>query len=52
MQYSLQYSYLIVPFYAGTHVALALSYLYPAALFRASLVVFMMSHHLPFLSVA
>jgi hypothetical protein len=31
-------------FYAGTHVAFPQSYLYPAALLRASLVVFIVCH--------
>src|SRR5260221_6102895 len=38
--------------YAGTHVAFARSYLYPAAVLRASFVVFIASHLSPFLSVA
>src|SRR5260370_36174121 len=38
--------------YAGTHVAFARSYLYPAAVLRASFVVFIVSHLSPFLSVA
>src|SRR5258705_11810381 len=38
--------------YAGTHVAFARSYLYPAAVLRASFVVFIVSHLSPVLSVA
>src|SRR5260221_14539150 len=38
--------------YAGTHVAFARSYLYPAAVLRASFVVFIVSHPSPLLSVA
>jgi len=35
-----------------THVVLVLSYLYPGALFKASLVVFIVNHHLLFFIVA
>src|SRR5260221_11303939 len=41
----------IVPVYAGIHVDFARSYLYPAAVLRASFVVFIVSRLSPFLSV-